>query len=208
MKRRNLNEASIAPCFSVWSVISFLLVLCLFSCACRTKTNAVQLNSVDSSSIANSQGQGFVQTYTDPDIINSNYNQIITEVKARSGYTLFAEFLERGKYADVMMRMDKMNYCILVPSDDELKKLDNATLTQLIYPEMPNKSNLDFLFSHVAFTPIEAKTDKSYRTMASKIVNIDAESKNITIDGKQFPVIDEAKLPPSIRILFIDHYLN
>ena len=61
---------------------------------------------MDSSSIVNSQGQGFVQTYTDPDIINSNYNQIITEVKARSGYTLFAEFLERGKYADVMMSVD------------------------------------------------------------------------------------------------------
>lgn len=206
MKRRNLNEASIVPCYFSWSVIFFLLVLCSFSYACRNMTNSVQLNPVDSSSISGTTSKTFEQSYTDPNTLTTNYNQILVEGKGRPGYSLFADFLDRGKYADVMMRMDKMKYCILVPSDVELKKLDNALFTQLLYPELPDRTNMNFLFSHIAFTPIEANTETDFRTMSGKSVKIDG--KNILIDGKQFTIIDEAKLPTSVRILFIDNYLN
>jgi hypothetical protein len=208
MKRRNLNEASIAPCYFSWSVIFFLMVLCCFSCACRNKANSVQLNPVDSSSISETKSEPFVQSYTDPNVLTSNYNQIIQEIKAKPGYSLFAEFLERGKYADVMMRMDKMKYCILVPSDTELRKLDNAKFTQLIYPEISDNTNINFLFSHVASTPLRANSETEYRTMSDNTLTIDSNGKNVNIGGKQFPIIDEVKLPSSIRILFIDNYLN
>lgn len=210
MKRLNLTLASILPCYYSWSILSSLLVICFFSCACRNKTAADQLVPVpiDNSSIANTENQGSQQLYTSPGIIESKYNDIVKEIKARPDYTLFGQFLENGKYSNILMRLDTLEYYILVPTDTELKKLDKAELSQLIYPEVSNQTNLNFLLSHVAFCIADPAAKKVYRTLANKSISVDANSKNITIDNRQFPVIDEAKLPPSIRIFFIDNYLN
>lgn len=101
-----------------------------------------------------------------------------------------------------------MKYIILVPSDVSLKNLDNPTLTQLIYPDVPNQSNLNFLFQHVAFASATKDVRTATRTMANKIITIDSEHKKLIIDGKEISVKDEAELPPSITLYFIDHFLN
>jgi hypothetical protein len=156
MKRHNHYEASIVPCTLSWSLISFLLVLSFFSCSCRNKTNSVQLNPVDSSSISGNEsnisgnlGDSKSFEHTPKSQVTGVYNDVIAAVKSKPGYSLFTEFLERGKYSDVLNRLDLMEFIILAPSDGELNKLDNATLTQLIYPEMPDQSNLNFMIRHV-----------------------------------------------------------
>lgn len=211
MKRHNRTEASILPWYYSWSLICFLLVLSFFSCACRNKSS-VQHTPVDNKSISNnnsnSVAQSASQVYVPQSTLEARYKEIVKCVKAKAGFNLFGEFLEIGKYSGVFLRLDIMEYYVLVPSDAELKKLDNATLTQLIYPDVSNQTNLDFMFKHVAFAVSELKDKKVYRTMTSKEVSYDSNSKNIIIDGRQFPVIDEAILPPSIKVIFINNYLN
>ncbi len=208
MKRHNQTEASVIPCYFSWSIICFLLVLCFFSCACRNKATSDQLSQVGGSSVSKTEENKSSEVYLASEAVKSQYNEIVKLVKAKEGYSLFGEFLARGKYADILTRIDKFEFMILVPSDAEIKKLDNKTLNQLIYPDIPDQSNLNFLFDHVAFALNEPGAKKEFRTMASKSVVIDGSSKNITIDRRQFPIIDEAKLPPSTRVLFIDNYLN
>ena len=81
-------------------------------------------------------------------------------------------------------------------------------MTQIFYPEIPDLTSNYFLFEHVGFSPLDAGDNKDFRTMGNKIVVIDPKTKNLIIDGKQFQVIDEAKLPPSVRIFFLDNYVN
>jgi hypothetical protein len=207
MKRYNLTEASIAPCYLSWSIIFFLLVLSIFSCACKNKITNDQLNSqvetapvvTQQDTLSNSQNQ-----YTAPEVLESSYHQIVKTIKDKPGYSYFGEFMERGSYTTALMRMDIMEYYLLVPDDSEIKKMDNATFTQLIYPEVSNQTNINFLYNHLAFSP---KEKGHYRTMIGKSVSFESNSKNITIDGRQYPVIDEVSLP-SVKVIFIDNYLN
>jgi hypothetical protein len=212
MKRHNLTEASFSPCYYTWSIISFLLVLSFFSCACRNKATTIHPESVNNSTTnttsSASENPGLTKPVASPTIQQEQYNEVVNIIKAKPDYSLFAEFLEKGKYTNALMGLDKLEYYILVPSNEELKKLDNPTFTQLFYPDVPNQANINFLFSHMAYALADPNASKVYRTMANKTVILDEKSKYLNIDGKQFPIIDEALLPPSIKIFFIDNYLN
>ncbi len=138
------------------------------------------------------------------DLANS-YSQVVSAVKSKTGYSMFYEFLERGKYSDIFNRQDKMDFILIAPSDEELNKLDNATISQLIYPEMPDQSNLNFMIRHVGLK-LKEGSKSSYQSMTGK--KIELETNLLTIDGLQIPVRDEVQVNQNIKILFISNYLN
>lgn len=147
-------------------------------------------------------------TYAPKELVENTYASVLSAVKAKEGFSLFAEFLERGKYHNAFMRLDILQYQFIIPSDQAIKKLDNATFTQLIYPDMATQANVEFLHRHLAFGAQAAGASGTYRTMANKTVNLEDNNKTFKVDGKRFAILDKTAVSSSVNLIFIDDLIE
>jgi hypothetical protein len=106
------------------------------------------------------------------------------------------------------MRLDILQYQMIIPSDQAIKALDNATFTELIYPDMATQDHVNFLHRHLAFGAQAAGDAGTYRTMANKKVNLEDNNKTLNVDGKKFAVLDKAAISSSVHLIFIDDLIE
>ncbi len=199
MKRRTNKAVTVLPCSISWTLVVMATTLCFLSCACRNKS-AEKASPNPPAQSATKQLPS-----VDPSILEKSYTDLVQAVRAKEGYSNFAEFLERGRYLNTFMRQDLLHFVVLAPSDKAFKSLSNQEFTNLIYPDMQDQSHLNFFNRHVAFGSPQAE---GYRTFSNKIVNLNPDNKKITLDGKEIKVIDEAVVSPAIKVIFIENLIN
>ncbi len=197
MKRQ--KAAIVLPCAISWTFVVTIAAMFLLSCACKNKSSHVEKASSAPATAAQTIPS------VDPAVLEKSYGDLVKAVRAKDGYSNFAEFLERGRYLNTFMRQDILRFVVLAPSDKAFKALSNQELTNLIYPDMHDQSHLDFFHRHVAFGAIQAE---GYRTFSNKTVNLHPDNKKITLDGKEIKVLDDAVVSPSIKLLFIENLIN
>lgn len=207
MKRQRTNAVITLPNSVSWSIVVFISTMCFLSCACRNKASLPSVEQTSSTAKTNQEGST-ANTFAPKELVENTYASVLAAVKAKEGYSLFGEFLERGKYHNAFMRLDILQYQFIIPSDQAIKKLDNATFTQLIYPDMASQANVEFLHRHLAFGAQAAGASRTYRTMVNKTVNLEDNNKTLKVDGKRFAVVDKTAVSASVNLIFIDDLIE